>query len=331
VVATSINRETSIERMPPRKKQKTNESTVDEPRDDGHRGLNGCDGRWISLQEAQKDSAGHEEWWTLKDLTGRAVSPIQHVRGVPAQKPVWKYANGDMYLGGWKEEGPQGHPVEEGFGIMYNDSPVKCEGLMYIGQWKNGYNHGKGESFWLESSKTWQNDHFSGSQLKRYSAISGRARGIPFRYVGSYKNDAKHDPHAKVILKDGTTLMGGWTNGKPDRDWYNEPFEPINDDEDISGLPVATATSTIAKLEDSATRCDSNSSSSPCRGVPVSPSVRQSPRQQELAPSGKASQSHPRHPSPSFAPIEGHREEVAPERYDSCYSCRQHQGYRYFK
>lgn len=112
----------------------------------------------MTLDEAEEDAQG-SKWW-LATLRGKRV-PLPENNG----KPIWKYENGDLYLGGWKSTRTSRHPLEDGFGINYNRFPYKSRGLVYIGQWKDGTCHGKGRSSWIEESKTWTSNHFPASPI----------------------------------------------------------------------------------------------------------------------------------------------------------------------
>lgn len=124
---------------------------------------------------AQKRCAGQERWWTKPDHHGRVVPVKQHVttHNAPKSLPIWLFANGDMYLGEWNEQGPRKHAVEHGFGISYIQNPHE-EGLVYIGQWEDGLLR-VGSSFWLESSKIWMQNRHTGSPIKAYrGSLPGR-------------------------------------------------------------------------------------------------------------------------------------------------------------
>jgi hypothetical protein len=181
---------------------------------DGKRGQHGMGGWWVDLDEAQKDALGNK-WW-LSQIDGRSVPlPLN-------DKPIWKYENGDMYLGEWKKKGATINrllPLEEGFGINYNQFPRKCKGLVYIGQWKGGTCHGKGRSLWVESSATWKKNLYPASPIKQM--IDGKQQSVPFKYFGTYVNGWKESPDGEVTLKDGTVRRGPWKEGEPVGDWWS--------------------------------------------------------------------------------------------------------------
>jgi hypothetical protein len=193
---------------------------------DDRRGRAGLGGWWISLDEARRRSIGHENWWTQQDRSGRRV-PVQQydVKG-PKSRPVWLFENGDMYLGEWIGRGTNGlaHPVEHGLGVTYNNFPIKKKGLIYLGGWKEGLEHGVGYSFWLKSSVAWSNNKLAASEIQDMSTLNGHNKhpGLPYCYYGKFDNDVKSDDHAVVSLKCGSTRRGPWRNNVP-VDKNNEP------------------------------------------------------------------------------------------------------------
>ncbi|CAB9505299.1 expressed unknown protein [Seminavis robusta] len=173
----------------------------------GHRGLEGEGGWWITLAEAEQRAK--ERWWLLPNLQGRQVPTQQYstCKDAPANRPIWMFHNGDMYLGEWDEQ----TKMENGFGITFYFSPIKYKGLIHIGYRKKGFCHGKGDAFWLESAPSWRKNYFPASPIKRPSG----GGGLPFCYSGHYKNGLQWDKHAVVRLKDGTTRLGPWEGGSP--------------------------------------------------------------------------------------------------------------------
>ena len=163
-----------------------------------------------------------------------------------------------MYLGTWNEKGPKGHPVEEGFGITYFKYPNKDLGMVSIGSFKDGFLHGAAESFWLESSLTWEKNRFPGSAISAKATRKGcKGPGIPFRYIGNYKRSMELDQQAVVTLKDGTTRIGPWEDGEPVGDWYKHPKvakrASIKHEPDEGGPPevinIADSDESIVKQE----------------------------------------------------------------------------------
>jgi hypothetical protein len=186
----------------------------------------GCEGKWISLEESKKYSVARDEWWKhpkCQDI----LNQIAYNDDDPT--PVWLYDTNDMYIGSWKLNGPHGHPVEHGKGIFYYNFPkTTFSGLIYAGEWKNGYLHGHGESFWHELSDTWVKNRLRNSVVKE-----NKKNGvcIPFHYRGTFINDTHWGPDARVTLKDGTVRVGPWRNGYPVGNFYkdhHDPFHPPN-------------------------------------------------------------------------------------------------------
>ena len=165
----------------------------------GHAGIAGT---WITLQAA-KDYAGGVEWWNHVSCDGYTIPPTQCDESGPKEKPVWYFENGDMYLGGWTKE--NGHRKETGYGITFIKNPPEYEGMVYMGEFKDGLAHGKGESFWLENAPAWiQNEH------PPSPIVDSNEKRLPYKYYGLRVNDVEQDLNALVVLKDGTTRVGKW-------------------------------------------------------------------------------------------------------------------------
>jgi hypothetical protein len=164
------------------------------------RGGGAVEGWWIDAKEATGRAVGKEEWWKQGGIGGKCVSVTQYDPHGPADKPFWLFKNGDMYLGEWRE-GPDGCPEENGFGVDYKNFPDKCKGMVYIGDWKNGFCHGSGKSLWLESSPTWRDNCFPGSRI---SQNVGESRSVsrPYVYTGDYFDYAENSASATVTLKE---------------------------------------------------------------------------------------------------------------------------------
>ena len=189
---------------------------------DGARGKYGVFGNWITQDEAMYFCVGRDKWWlgARCQEAGVDVSAILSA----SEKPIWMYSNNDMYIGTWKDNGPNGHPVEHGKGICYHgDNSVNetWAGFIFAGDWKDGEINGKGHSFWHEAAPTWVSNSLIHSRVTLTK--NQKSRGIPYCYSGSFKNDGKrHDKNAFVTLKDGTIRRGPWENGTPKgTTWHN--------------------------------------------------------------------------------------------------------------
>ena len=188
------------------------------PHDD-HRGYNGIGGWWISFKEAKEKCCGKEEWWKHQGYQGLEITPA-HCPQNPADKPVWLFENGDMYLGQWKYSRQHRWPVEHGLGITYNNYPMKCKGLVCIGEWRKGHIHGMAKSFWLVSSRTWRKNEFPASAIHQKEGNKTISR--PFSYLGPYNMSHRSGPGATVTLKDGTQHIGTWQEHAPVGDWWTD-------------------------------------------------------------------------------------------------------------
>mmetsp|Transcript_20251 Transcript_20251/g.21698 ORF Transcript_20251/g.21698 Transcript_20251/m.21698 type:complete len:391 (-) Transcript_20251:149-1321(-) len=208
---------------------------------DGNRVQSGSGGNWLSLEEAVEYSIPKEKWWEETDPTdSESIRSIQHDPKSPNGKPVWRFENGDMYLGQW---GPTigGCLVEHGRGITYNHWPPGMRGLICNGEFRGGLITGKAESFWLEDSKNWKNNRFSKSVI-RDGDLKKHGKKIPFKYKGKFVNSAKNDEKAVVTLKDGTTRVGPWKDNRPVGDWHSHKKVESSSSESESSTPTPTPT-----------------------------------------------------------------------------------------
>jgi len=213
---------------------------------DGHRGENGSGGWWISLTEAKDRSVGRQEWWTQPGAGGRSVSVEQYDPKGPPDKPVWLFRNGDMYLGEWTRRGRQHYPVEMGFGTTYNNCPAKLKGLVYVGEFQDGHCHGLAKTFWLDSAPTWKTNYLPGSPIRQEEEKSGRSISRPFSYVGQFRMGLKWDDSARATLKDGTTRVGKWEEGRPG-DWWHDHSSP----EQLEDSPSSSRSASPQAVESS--------------------------------------------------------------------------------
>lgn len=174
-------------------------------------------GWWITKEEAV-EKAG-EPWWKLPLC--QKVQCVQHDPTGPKDKPIWMYANGDMYLGPWKK-GPLQTEVlmEHGFGAVYYHAPAMRRGNVYVGTRRYSQLQGKGESCWLESCEAWDKNHSPRSMI---SGSPTSRKGVPFCYKGYFLNGGHNDVRAVVTLKDGTRRMGPWRDGSPLGEWHDHP------------------------------------------------------------------------------------------------------------
>jgi hypothetical protein len=110
---------------------------------------------------------------------------------------------------------------------MYNATPFKLRGCIYVGQWKDGLRHGRGLTRWAESAPSWEKNYLPSSVIVEEVYAPDTVRGaktigLPFCYEGRFKNNLRHDTAAKVVLKDGTTRVGPWKDDIPLRDWWKD-------------------------------------------------------------------------------------------------------------
>ncbi|GKY91719.1 hypothetical protein MPSEU_000143700 [Mayamaea pseudoterrestris] len=174
--------------------QKTKKSSASPPND--------C---WVtkeeSLRRCEDDDLydGQQKWYEM-NLGDRSVERFSG----PADRPIRLFGGSkDMYYGEMKNGMPHG------FGVLFNRS-VGYEGLIYVGDWKDGLCHGNGSATWLECADAWEKNK---TKHRRTPIIHLDGARRPYNYVGGYKNDSKHDAHGVVTFKNGKKLNSHWRNG----------------------------------------------------------------------------------------------------------------------
>ena len=205
---------------------------------DGRRGIEGLGGWWVSVEEAQEYAVGNDEWWWNANVSGADISVKQYDSKGPANKPIWMYHNGDMYLGEWRHTRRTGIPVEHGTGASYTHNPCKYRGVVYVGEWKEGQFHGAARVFWLDSAPSWIKNELGDTGIRQHDG--NRLISQPYTYVGNYVHNVEIDDAATVTLKDGTTRIGPWKAGKPVGDWWK-------DHQSAAALPQERASTKPAK------------------------------------------------------------------------------------
>jgi len=173
-------------------------------------------GKFATLPEAQ-EKAGGIEWWAFQDHLGRSVDLTKPLEGVTDMDyPVFISDDGWMYIGGWLER--NGDWLEHEFGCCLSCvEGSSYQGLMYIGNYKNGERHGEGKRFWLKDSKVWKENAVKYSPLQ--DPVSNKP--IPFNYEGPFHYNDYYGT-AEVELADGTRRKGEWKHGAPHGDFFNE-------------------------------------------------------------------------------------------------------------
>jgi hypothetical protein len=184
---------------------------------------------WITLEEARQRSDGKVEWWKFEGLNGEIVQEKQHDPDGPDDRPVLLYDNGDMYLGGWKKLPLATIYKCHGFGVHFH-----ADGCVIVGHCEDGKLSGPGKNMWLPSSRLWHNNSYSKSVIK--ASPGNKQIGLPFIYLGNFKQNKKDDKHATVILKDGTTRIGPWKHNKPVGDWWEDHEKSTTGPEKLAKL-----------------------------------------------------------------------------------------------
>ena len=206
---------------------------------DGVRGEQGVEGWFVSLDEAQSYVVGNEAWWN-----NTQVKSVVSIPPSTTEKPMWMYSNGDMYLGQWEYCHERQRFVENGVGATYIHNPSKFRGVIYVGGWKKGDFSGSAQAFWLESSPTWIRNELGDTGVRQETS-DGKLVGRPYSYTGTYKDNVESDARAIVTLKDGTTRIGPWAEGKPVGDWWKD-HESVADA--ASTPPPQPATTTNSRV-----------------------------------------------------------------------------------
>jgi hypothetical protein len=184
---------------------------------------------WITLEEARENSHGKVEWWKIEGLNGEVVQEKQHLPGGPVDRPVRLGENGQMNIGGCKK-------LLLDIPYQRHKLAVRClaNGRVIVGHCEDGKFSGPGKRLWLPSSYVWENNTYSKSVIK--ASPSNKKIGLPFIYLGNFKQNKKDDKHATVILKDGTTRIGPWKHNKPVGDWWEDHEKSTTGPEKLAKL-----------------------------------------------------------------------------------------------
>lgn len=118
---------------------------------------------------------------------------------VPVEHKNRKFANGDEYVGGWRDGYPEGHGK-----YLWKD------GSSYEGGWKEGTKHGVGRYVW-PSGATYHGEWLNGCMhgIGTFDAPDGS------KYQGGWVKDLKHGLGKKTYAN-GDKYEGLWKNGKPE-------------------------------------------------------------------------------------------------------------------
>jgi len=167
------------------------------------------EGEWVSVDEAY-ELFEKSEWWKAAGLEGERVTCRRD--DSPPDRPIW-HLGSKWYVGGWAKRIDGGFKQYQwhGFGVY-----CKTDGHLFIGYWRNGKLSGRAQRFWLPHLACWKNNNRVGSEiLDPQSKV-----GLPYLYIGHFRENWKDDSAAVVILKDGTTRIGPWKKNKPIGDWW---------------------------------------------------------------------------------------------------------------
>ncbi|GAX11180.1 hypothetical protein FisN_9Hh275 [Fistulifera solaris] len=162
--------------------------------------------RWVSLKDARVLGC---EWWRCEG--GRRTDELHYQITENHNRPVLRYPNGDMYLGGWAKC-RSGVDKPQGFGVF-----LSFDLIILVGQWDEGHLEGYARQLWLPQSNIWRNNYDPLSCIKTDNGV-----GLPFLYFGNFKSSKRNDVRATVVLKDGTTRIGPWKNDLPVGDWWQD-------------------------------------------------------------------------------------------------------------
>ena len=210
-----------------------NDETQGEELDDSvaePRGDNGQEGHWLTLDEALAETLGQEAWWEIAELKGRRVEVKQHDPNGPIDKPIFRWSNGDMYLGSWgaSQDPQKPWPVEEGFGVFYFNYPNAIRGRLNICEnIQQGFLNGYGKELWLDDAPSWKRNSINRNFPHIRKSMEGRDGYRPFIYEGKFRMDQKHDRKGKVILKNGICRVGPWENDKHVGKWISHQLVDV--------------------------------------------------------------------------------------------------------
>ena len=115
----------------------------------------------------------------------------------------FKYVNGDVYKGEWKDNGHQGtqHGTHHGMGTF-----TRANGNGYVGELVNHKKHGRGKFTWVNGAV--YDDAFVDNErndIGRYTWPSGDV------YVGDWLNSKRHG-RGTFTNANGKVYDGEWVN-----------------------------------------------------------------------------------------------------------------------
>jgi len=175
------------------------------------------------------------------------VEERQHRSDGPDDKPVRLFPyGGRMYIGEWNAEKKRRY----GFGVHCNPN----WGSVQAGLWKSSLMT-SGSELYLPGSSTWMTNKCNRSEIKSLPSHNTKkaVHGLPFIYIGCFKKSNFDDPHARVILKDGTTRIGPWKKHEPVGDWWKDHAKSTTTPEELARILSFTETEhqegVVVKLE----------------------------------------------------------------------------------
>ena len=153
---------------------------------------------WITDEAAAEMAFGERFWETSVGVDGLKVELRQYKEDGPLGSPIYKYANGNLYLGEWDTDGNA-----YGNGILLYRETEQTYGMLYLGVFEGNECHGLGVLKWLEEAPVWK--------LSRNNK--------PYIYVGMFAHNKETCERAVSQLKNGVTRVGPWDDGHPVGNW----------------------------------------------------------------------------------------------------------------
>lgn len=192
--------------------------------------------RWVSLKDARVLGC---EWWRCDGGRTNNNTELHYQITENHNRPVLRYPNGDMYLGGWAKC-RSGVDKPQGFGVF-----LSFDLIILVGQWSEGHLQGYARQLWLPQSNIWRNNYDPLSCIKTDNGV-----GLPFLYFGNFESSKRNDLKATVVLKDGTTRIGPWKDDLPVGDWWQDHGSTRTPVWEIKRLLTFASSSNFSRPED---------------------------------------------------------------------------------
>lgn len=159
--------------------------------------------KYVSIWKNDKDTSKNSKWIDISDKD----LPICNGDYKTWTACSYSYSKGVIYIGQWKDGYMHGQGT-----LTYKD------GTKYVGEWKDGKRHGQGKINWKINLKYpdgsgYIREQYSGAWRNDQRNGPGNFFGYKSRYYGMWKNNMKHG-QGFYAYPDQSTYDGEWRNDK---------------------------------------------------------------------------------------------------------------------